>query len=91
VKVAIRPFDVADEPYLPTWQAFTLDEAVTVFRDVIRAHCRMWVGTLDEDIVAYLALKGDDYIDRLYVDPTRRTTRPDGSTRSTASRRCGSA
>ena len=85
MKVAIRAFDIADEPavvgvwhrsgraaytYLPTWQAFTLDEAGTVFRDVIRAHCRMWVGTLDEDVVAYLALKGDDYIDRLYVDPS---------------------
>ena len=54
--------------YLPTWQAFTLDEAGQVFRDVIRAHCQLWVGSLDRDVVAYLALKGDS-IDRLYVDP----------------------
>jgi ribosomal protein S18 acetylase RimI-like enzyme len=82
-KVSIRPFHADDEgavvgvwhrsgqaayTYLPTWQAFTLDEAATVFRDVIRAHCRLWVGTLDEHVVAYLALKGD-YLDRLYVDP----------------------
>ena len=54
--------------YLPTWQAFTLEHAREVFRDVIRANCGIWVGTLDEQIVAYLAMDGSS-IDRLYVDP----------------------
>ena len=81
----IRPFRPEDEPavvgvwhrsglaaypYLPTWQAFTLEGAGHVFREVIRAQCRIWVGALDEQIVAYLAMKGS-YIDRMYVDPTR--------------------
>jgi len=39
-----------------------------VFRDVIRAQCELWVGALDERVVACLAMKGD-YVDRLYVDP----------------------
>ena len=83
MSVAIRPFDDADEravvgvwhrsghaayTYLPTWQAFTLDEAGKVFRNVIRLRCQLWVGTRDEQVVAYLAIK-DDYLDRLYVDP----------------------
>jgi ribosomal protein S18 acetylase RimI-like enzyme len=79
----IRPFQDADEPavaevwhrsglatytYLPTWQDFTLAHARTVFHDVILANCAIWVGTLDEQIVAYLAMNGS-YIDRLYVAP----------------------
>lgn len=32
-------------------------------------HCNIWVGTLNERIVAYLAMRGS-YIDRLYVDPS---------------------
>ena len=55
--------------YLPTWQAFTFEHAREVFRDVIRANCNIWVGTLDGQIVAYLAMDGSS-IDRLYVDPT---------------------
>ena len=83
MRVSIRRFEDRDEPavaavwhrsggaaypYLPTWQAFTLDEAARVFRDVIRAQCELWVATEDERVVAYLAMK-DAYIDRLYVDP----------------------
>jgi ribosomal protein S18 acetylase RimI-like enzyme len=83
VRVSIRRFEDGDEAdvagvwhrsgraaytYLPTWQAFALDEAVRVFRDVIRAQCELWVGTVDDRVVAYLAMKGA-YIDRLYVDP----------------------
>jgi hypothetical protein len=83
VRGSIRPFEERDEDavvgvwhrsgqaaytYLPTWQTFTRDEAARVFRDVIRAQCELWVGTLDERVVAYLAMKGD-YVDRLYVDP----------------------
>ena len=82
--MSIRPFADDDEPavvgvwhrsgraaytYLPTWQVFTLDEAARVFRDVIRPRCRLWVGTRDDDVVAYLAMK-DDLVDRLYVDPS---------------------
>jgi len=79
----IRPYEPHDEaavvevwhrsgraayPYLPTWQAFTLEEARTVFRDRIRGECDLWVATCDASVVAYLALRGS-YIDRLYVDP----------------------
>ena len=39
-----------------------------VFANFIRPKCALWVGTLDERIVAYLALD-DSYIDRLFVDP----------------------
>jgi hypothetical protein len=79
----IRQFQPADETdvvavwhragmaaytFLPTWQAFTLEQARLVFDRIIRLHCAIWVATLDEHIVAYLAMKGT-YIDRLYVDP----------------------
>jgi ribosomal protein S18 acetylase RimI-like enzyme len=80
----IRPFRDEDEPavaavwhrsgraaypYLPTWQALTLEHAREVVRDVIRVECAIWVGTLDDDIVAYLAMNGST-LDRLYVDPS---------------------
>lgn len=79
----IRPFEDADEAdvvgvwhrsglaaytYLPTWQAMTIETAQLVFRTIIRPRCAIWVGTLDERVVAYLALNGS-YLDRLYVDP----------------------
>jgi GNAT superfamily N-acetyltransferase len=79
----IRPFQDDDEAataevwhragraayiYLPTWQSFTLEHARRVFHNVIRANCAIWVGTLDKQIVAYLAMNGS-YLDRLYVDP----------------------
>ena len=38
----------ASYPYLPTWQAFTLEQAQRVFDRVIYPHCAIWVGTLDE-------------------------------------------
>src|SRR5690349_17099139 len=60
---------LAAYPYLPTWQALTLETARTVFHEVIRPKCAIWVGTLDERVVAYLALNGS-YVDRLYVDPS---------------------
>ena len=80
----IRPFQDADEadtagvwhrsglaayPYLPTWQALTIETAESVFHNVIRAKCLIWVGTLDGHIVAYLAMNGS-YLDRLFVDPS---------------------
>ena len=55
--------------FLPTWQALTLATARAVFQNVLRAKCAIWVGTLDEQIVAYLGMDGS-YIDRLYVDPS---------------------
>ena len=79
----IRPFQDADEidtaavwhrsglaayPYLPTWQALTLEKAEWVFHNIIRAQCTLWVGTLNDRVVAYLAMKGS-LLDRLYVDP----------------------
>jgi hypothetical protein len=54
--------------FLPTWQAFTLEQARWVFEHIIRPQCAIWVATLDKRVVAYLAMKGT-YIDRLYVDP----------------------
>ena len=54
--------------YLPTWQALTLEQARRVFAEIIRPRCAIWVGTLNKQIVAYLAMNGS-YIDRLYVDP----------------------
>jgi len=54
--------------FLPTWQAFTLEQARWAFENITRPHCTIWVATLDERVVAYLAMKGT-YIDWLYVDP----------------------
>ena len=45
-----------------------METAQFVFHNIIRANCAIWVGTLNEYIVAYLAMHGS-YIDRLYVDP----------------------
>src|SRR6516165_2581760 len=59
---------IAAYTFLPTWQAFTLEQARRVFDCIIRPNCEVWVGTLDERVVAYLAMKGT-YIERLYVDP----------------------
>jgi len=79
----VRPFEASDESavvgvwyragraaytFLPTWQTFTVENAEAVFRDVIRPKCDIWVGTLHQTVVAYLAMKGS-YIDRMYVDP----------------------
>lgn len=79
----IREFHPADQPhvvgvwhrsgratytYLPTWQAFTLEQAQWVFEHVIRPNCAIWVAAVDERVVAYLAMKST-YADRLYVDP----------------------
>jgi GNAT superfamily N-acetyltransferase len=79
----VRPFEARDESavagvwyrsgraaytFLPTWQTFTAENAQVAFRDVIRPKCDIWVGTLDETVVAYLAINGP-YIDRMYVDP----------------------
>ena len=79
----IRRYEPMDEPavlqvwhrsgrdaysFLPTWQEFTLEQARNVFRQVILPTCRLWVGTEDSEVVAYLAMRGS-YIDRLYVDP----------------------
>ena len=54
--------------YLPTWQALTIEQARWVFANVIRPRCTIWVGTVNKQIVAYLAMNGS-YMDRLYVDP----------------------
>ena len=79
----VRPFEATDESavvavwhrsgraaytFLPTWQTFTVENAQVVFRNVIRPKCDIWVGTLHQTVVAYLAVNGS-YIDRMYVDP----------------------
>ena len=81
----VRPFEASDESavvgvwhrsgraaytFLPTWQTFTVENAHVVFRNVIRPKCDIWVGTLHQTVVAYLAVKKNgSYIDRMYVDP----------------------
>ena len=55
--------------FLPTWQVLTMELASKVFRETVRTRCDIWVGTLDEQIVAYLAMI-DSYIDRMYIDPS---------------------
>ncbi len=79
----IRPFQEADESatagvwhrsglaaytYLPTWQALTWEKAQWVFANVIKPNNSIWVGTLDDRVVAFMAMNGV-WIDRLYVDP----------------------
>ena len=60
---------LAAYPFLPTWQALTLEKAGDLFRETIRrAGCDVWVGTHEEEIVAFLAINGS-YIFRMYVDP----------------------
>ncbi len=83
LNVTIRPYQDDDEPavvgvwhrsaqaayaFLPSRQTLTLDRAGTIFREVIRVQCDIWVATFDQQVVAYLALKGS-YIDRMFVDP----------------------
>ena len=53
---------VAAYSFLPTFQAFTLEQARWFFDRIIRPNCAIWVVTLDERVVAYLAMKGT-YID----------------------------
>lgn len=80
----VRPFEASDESavvgvwyrsgraafaFLPTWQKFTVENAQTAFRNIIRPKCDIWVGILDQTVVAYLAMNGS-YIDRMYVDPS---------------------
>ncbi len=55
--------------YLPSWQTLSLEIAQDVFRKVIQPRCTIWVGTLQDRIVAFLALNGA-YLDRLYVEPS---------------------
>ncbi len=79
----IRPYQESDEaevigvwhrsglaayPYLPTWQAFSLETAAQVFRAIILPSTVIWVGIGNGHVVAFMAMKGS-YIDRLYVDP----------------------
>jgi ribosomal protein S18 acetylase RimI-like enzyme len=54
---------------LPTWQAFTLEQAQRVFAEVIQPHNTIWVAIANHRIVAYLALN-PPVLDRLYVDPS---------------------
>ena len=54
--------------YLPMFQALDEDEALSVFKNLILAHCEIWVYETAGDICGFLAMKAS-YIDRLYVDP----------------------
>ncbi len=80
---SIRPFEDKDKAevagvwfrsgkaaytYLPSWETLTIEQANDYFHKVIRANNQLWVGTLNEQIVAFLAINGS-YIDRMYVEP----------------------
>jgi hypothetical protein len=45
----------------------TRETAQWVIHHVIRAQCSIWVGTLDDRVVAYFAMNRP-YLDRLYID-----------------------
>jgi len=83
--ISIRPFRDDDESavvgvwhrsgqaaytFLPLWQALTLDHARTIFREVILGQCNLSVGTLEQQVVAYLGMRGS-YIDGMFVDPSQ--------------------
>lgn len=57
----------ATMPYLPT-QRRTLEQVTTWARDVLMAHCRVWVACRADAPLAYAALNGD-YLEHLYVRP----------------------
>ena len=67
----VRPFRPSDEAdmvgvwhrsglaaytCLPTWQSLTIETAHHDFHYVIRPKCNIWVGTVDDRVVADLAL-----------------------------------
>jgi len=66
---SVAPVRASRIRLLPLWQTLTLDRAGRIFQEVIRGHCSIWVGTLEQQVVAYLAMKGS-YIDRMFVDPS---------------------
>jgi len=83
--ISIRPFRDDDESavvgvwhrsgqaaytFLPLWQALTLDHARAIFREVILGQCNLSVGTLEQQVVAYLGMRGS-YIDGMFVDPSQ--------------------
>ena len=55
-------------PYLPLEQGRTLADDERFFRERIWPAEEIWVATLDETVIAFLAMRGS-YIDRLYVHP----------------------
>ncbi len=54
--------------FLPTWQAYTLEDHTRFFRNRIVKSCDIWVGIDEGEVTGYLALNGS-YIDRLYISP----------------------
>jgi hypothetical protein len=77
---AIRPFQAQDEAavigvwhrsgqkayrFLPSWQELTLERAGDIVRKVIIPRCDIWVGSRNNEVVAFLAMMGS-YIDRMY-------------------------
>jgi GNAT superfamily N-acetyltransferase len=80
----IRQFEIGDESaiaevwyrsgvkaysFLPTWQEFKLEQAHEIVRKVIVPKRRIWVGTCDSRIVAFLAMDRS-IIDRMYAEPS---------------------
>jgi ribosomal protein S18 acetylase RimI-like enzyme len=79
----IKPYSTEDEsavvgiwhragkiayPFLPRFQALTVEAAREVFRETIAVSNDIWVAVLDGRIVGFLAMQ-ESYIDRLYIDP----------------------
>src|SRR2546428_5210746 len=113
MNASIRPFQDEDEAavvggwhrsgqaayaFLPLWQTLTLDHAGKIFREVVRIRCNIWVGTLEVQVVAYLASEwrkgwGTRLVDFARAFPRtdwnfthiRRTIRHAGFTRSSVS------
>jgi ribosomal protein S18 acetylase RimI-like enzyme len=78
----VRAFEPSDESaVVQVWQRagavayaswttpFTLEQTADVFRRSVLGKCRIFVGTRDGEIVAFIAIT-DSTIARLYVDPS---------------------
>jgi GNAT superfamily N-acetyltransferase len=79
----IRPFQNSDQTavidvwyrsgkvaysFLPTWQELTPERAGEIFNESIRPRCDIWVVTIRDEVVGFLAMKGS-YVGWLYIHP----------------------
>lgn len=56
--------------YLETWRSLRLEQARSIFVDVILNNCALWVAESDSGIAGFLAMN-QSYVDRLYVEPSK--------------------
>jgi ribosomal protein S18 acetylase RimI-like enzyme len=57
---------VESAPWLRLEERYTWKESLAYFRDVIVQACDVWVAETSDEVVAMMAVKGDE-LDRLYV------------------------